>query len=123
MSGMFPVASFPCICYRTEDYHCVSVSRLFGSPLSWSIFVYKWPCLSVALTDNRNIQESVRENEKETDDPKVSEVNLKVSEVNPKVSEVNPKVSEMEAWLWRDMEDRGTNHDITTPSKVQHPDA
>ena len=43
MSGMFPVASFPCICYRTEDYHCVSVSRLFGSPLSQSIFVYKWP--------------------------------------------------------------------------------
>ena len=32
MSGMFPVASFPCICYRTEDYHCVSVSHLFGSP-------------------------------------------------------------------------------------------
>ena len=29
---MFPVASFPCICYRTEDYHCVSVSHLFGSP-------------------------------------------------------------------------------------------
>ena len=25
---------FPCICYRTEDYHCVSVSHLFGSPLS-----------------------------------------------------------------------------------------
>ena len=51
MSGMFPVASFPCICYRTEDYHCVSVSRLFGSPLSWSIFIYEWPCLSVALTE------------------------------------------------------------------------
>ena len=52
MSGMFPVASFPCICYRTEDYHCVSVSvsRLFGSPLSRSIFVYEWPRLSVALT-------------------------------------------------------------------------
>ena len=32
MSGMFPVTSFPCICYRTEDYHCVSVSHLFGSP-------------------------------------------------------------------------------------------
>ena len=32
MSGMSPVASFPCICYRTEDYHCVSVSHLFGSP-------------------------------------------------------------------------------------------
>ena len=50
MSGMFPVASFPCICYRTEDYHCVSVSRLFSSPLSQSIFVYEWPRLSVALT-------------------------------------------------------------------------
>ena len=25
--------------------------------------------------------------------------------------------------LQRDMEDRGTNHDITPPSKVQHPDA
>ena len=52
MSGMFPVASFPSICYRTEDYHCVSVSRLFGSPLSRSIFVYEWPRLSVALTDS-----------------------------------------------------------------------
>ena len=50
MSGMFPVASFPCMCYRTEDYHCVSVSRLFGSPLSRSIFIYEWPRLSVALT-------------------------------------------------------------------------
>ena len=50
MSGMFPVASFPCICYRTEDYHCVSVSRLFGSPLPRSIFVYEWPRLSVTLT-------------------------------------------------------------------------
>ena len=29
MSGMFPVVSFLCICYRTEDYHCVSVSHLF----------------------------------------------------------------------------------------------
>ena len=49
---MFPVASFPCICYRTEDYHCVSVSVscLFSSPLSLSIFIYEWPCLSVALT-------------------------------------------------------------------------
>ena len=26
VSGMFPVISFPCICYRTENYHCVSVS-------------------------------------------------------------------------------------------------
>ena len=34
VSGMFPVASFSCICYRTEDYHCVSVSHLFSSPLS-----------------------------------------------------------------------------------------
>ena len=34
VSGMFPITSFPCICYRTEDYHCVSVSHLFGSPLS-----------------------------------------------------------------------------------------
>ena len=50
MSGMFPVASFPCICYRTEDYHCVSVSYLFGLPLSWRISVYEWPHLSVALT-------------------------------------------------------------------------
>ena len=25
--------------------------------------------------------------------------------------------------LWRDMEDWGTNHDITPPSKVQHPNA
>ena len=50
MSGMFPVASFPCICNRIEDYHCVSVSCLFGSPLSRSIFVYEWPHLSVALT-------------------------------------------------------------------------
>ena len=49
MSGMFPVASFPSICYRTEDYHCVSVSCLFGSPLSRSTFVYEWPRLSVAL--------------------------------------------------------------------------
>ena len=32
MSGMFPVTSFPCICYRTEYYHCVSVSHLFSSP-------------------------------------------------------------------------------------------
>ena len=50
MSGMFPVASFPCICYRTEDYHCVSVSHLFGSSQSQSIFTYEWPRLSVALT-------------------------------------------------------------------------
>ena len=34
VSGMFPAVSFPCLCYRTEDYHCVSVSHLFGSPLS-----------------------------------------------------------------------------------------
>ena len=34
VSGMFPVVSFPCTCYRTEDYHCVSVSHLFSSPLS-----------------------------------------------------------------------------------------
>ena len=34
----------------SEDYHCVSVSYLFGSPLSQSIFVYEWPHLSVALT-------------------------------------------------------------------------
>ena len=34
----------------SEDYHCVSVSHLFGSPLSWSIFVYEWPRLSVTLT-------------------------------------------------------------------------
>ena len=53
MSGMFPVASFPCICYRTEDYHCVSVSvsHLFGLPQSRSIFAYEWPRLSVALTE------------------------------------------------------------------------
>ena len=25
---------FPCICYRTEDYHCLRVSHLFGSTLS-----------------------------------------------------------------------------------------
>ena len=31
--------------------------------------------------DNRNIQESVRENEKQTDDPVGSEVNPKVSEM------------------------------------------
>ena len=32
---------------------------------------------------------------------------------------------EVEARLrvWRDMEDQGTNHDITPPSKVRHPDA
>ena len=54
MSGMFPVASFPCICYRTEDYHCVSVSHLFGSSQSRSIFTYEWPRLSVALTDVAN---------------------------------------------------------------------
>ena len=29
----------------------------------------------------------------------------------------------MEARLWRDMEDQGMNHDITPPSKGQHPDA
>ena len=34
VSGMFPVVSFPCTCYRTEDYHCVSVSYLFSLPLS-----------------------------------------------------------------------------------------
>ena len=39
--------------YRTEDYHCVSVSHLFGSPLSRSIFVYEWPHLSVTLTFTR----------------------------------------------------------------------
>ena len=33
VSGMFPVTSFPWICYRTEDYHCVSVSHLFSLPL------------------------------------------------------------------------------------------
>ena len=37
----------------SEDYHCVSVSRLFGSPLSRSIFVYEWPRLSVALTPGK----------------------------------------------------------------------
>ena len=31
--------------------------------------------------------------------------------------------SEVEARLQRDMESQGTNHDITPPSKVQHPDA
>ena len=31
----------------------VSVSRLFGSPLSQSIFVYEWPCLSVAPTEDQ----------------------------------------------------------------------
>ena len=31
--------------------------------------------------------------------------------------------SEVEAWLQRDMEDWGTNHDITPPSKVQRPNA
>ena len=30
---------------------------------------------------------------------------------------------EVEVRLQRDMEDRGMNHDITPPSKVQHPDA
>ena len=50
MSGMFPVVSFPCMHYRTEDYYCVSVSHLFGSPLSLRISVYEWPHLSVALT-------------------------------------------------------------------------
>ena len=30
---------------------------------------------------------------------------------------------EVEARLRRDMEDRGMNHDITPPSKVQHPNA
>ena len=34
----------------SEDYHCVSVSHLFGSPLSRSVFVYEWPRLSVTLT-------------------------------------------------------------------------
>ena len=29
----------------------------------------------------------------------------------------------MEARLWKDMENQGTNHDITPPSKVQHPNA
>ena len=33
------------------------------------------------------------------------------------------ELPEVAARLWRDMEDRGTNHDITPPSKVQHPDA
>ena len=28
----------------------MSVSRLFGLPLSRSIFIYGWPCLSVTLT-------------------------------------------------------------------------
>ena len=27
VSGMFPCHLLPCICYRTEDYHCVSVSQ------------------------------------------------------------------------------------------------
>ena len=53
MSGIFPVISFQCICYRTEDYHCVSVSHLFGLPLSQSISVYEWPCLSVTLTEDQ----------------------------------------------------------------------
>ena len=48
---MFPVTSFPCIYYRTEDYHCVSMSHLFGSPQSRSIFAYEWPRLSVTLTE------------------------------------------------------------------------
>ena len=33
------------------------------------------------------------------------------------------ELSEVEARLRRDMEDQGTNHDITPPSKVQRPDA
>ena len=57
----------------SEDYHCVryvpgryfhvyaielrittvSVSHLFGLPQSWSIFVYEWPHLSVALTPSQ----------------------------------------------------------------------
>ena len=55
---MFPVTSFPRICYRTEDYHCVSVSYLFGSPLSWRISVYEWPRLSVTLTVPPHMNES-----------------------------------------------------------------
>ena len=30
---------------------------------------------------------------------------------------------EVEARLWKVMESQGTNHDITPPSKVQHPNA
>ena len=33
------------------------------------------------------------------------------------------KALEVETRLQRDMEDRGTNHDITPPSEVQRPDA
>ena len=33
------------------------------------------------------------------------------------------KPLEVEARLWGDMEDQGTNHDITPPSKVQRPNA
>ena len=54
----------------------------------------------------------MRENEKQTNDPVGSEA--------------NPKASEMDQAIGgggEDMEDWGTNHDITPPSKVQHPDA
>ena len=30
---------------------------------------------------------------------------------------------EVEARFWKTMESQGTNHDVTPPSKVQHPDA
>ena len=33
VSGMFPVISFPCISYRTEDYHCVSVISIWLTPV------------------------------------------------------------------------------------------
>ena len=33
------------------------------------------------------------------------------------------KPSEVEAWLQKVMESQETNHDITPPSKAQHPDA
>ena len=43
-------------------------------------------------------------------------------EANPKVQK-QVELSEVEAWLRKTMVSRGTNHDITPPSKVQHPDA
>ena len=58
------------------------------------------------MKGNRNIRESVRENEKQANDPVGSEANLKASEMGQAVMP-----SEVEARLRKVMESQGMNHD------------